>query len=473
MDLSKYNEEQLNVLMTSDRSSDALKKAAGAELASRGGQKVPPVEGNAITNFLPSVGGVVADTFSGLGQLVSSPIDTLTGMPAGIASHYNERYLTPEEGQPWYSDAVNTFNADPAGMMMDILPFAPAVRGLGLASKAAGAGRTGSALTKTANALDRMDPVNLLAGGAQVAAGRAFNKWDGSPEAAMASNYYGAPTEGAVSNIPEYLTDVGRLMDEGATNKPETQKAYREKVLAQGDAVGEALEGGATIDPARLVQRLDELKQSDKYNLPSQGPKRAEIDSIKADIESRVIRPDPNSNIITDASYAVPGQSAYPVGVLDPVQLNKLKTMSQGDANYNPTQKGENMAKEANKDAARIIREEIVEVNPQAVEPMAEYGDLVRRKEILDRGIAGEVASSGKGVVGDFVAKALNATAPVLTGQGRMTRMNARRGNLGESYYRATAPTYIGYGRQGAYLADKQEEPERPVIPYRRGRLSD
>jgi hypothetical protein len=388
-----------------------------------------------------------------------------------MVDHYSERYFTPEEGQPWYSDALNTFNADPAGMLMDVLPFAPAVRGVGLLSKAAGANKVGGALSKTANVMDRLDPVNIAAGGIQTVAGRGFNKWDGSPEAAMASNYYGAPVGNAVSDIETYLGDIGRLMDEGATNKPASQKRYEKLVDEQGIVVAEALEGGTPINAGKVQGRLDELKAGEGYDLPSQSPKRAQIDEIKGDLEAKTTRPDPMSNIIDDSSYSVPGESSFPVGALDPVEANKIKSAAQGASKYEATTKNETMSQAANKDAARIIREEIVEANPQAIEPMSEYGSLVRRKEILDRGIAGEVAESGKGVVGDFMAKALNLTAPIMTGQGRMTRMNARRGNLWESYYKSTAPTYTGYVREGGYLADMEPEEEEVTIPYRTGRL--
>lgn len=429
----------------------------------------PTDGGNALTNFLPSAAGVVEDTLSGLGALATSPIETLKGMPQGIVDHYSERYFTPEEGQPWYSDALNTFNADPAGMLMDVLPFAPAVRGVGLLSKAAGANKVGGALSKTANVMDRLDPVNVAGGVVQTGAGRLFNKIDGSPEAAMASHYYGAPVGSQVGNMDQYLSDVGALMDAEMSVKPASQTEWNQRVSDKGAEIGSILEAGPDVNPQTVIGRLEDLKKSPEYAGPNDAPKRAAVDNVIAEIEFQT-EAGKTGAILDDSSYAIPGEASTPTGRLSSSRLNDVKSKTQANAKYEVGSASESMAQEASKDAARLLREEVVAANPSAAGPMSEYGAMLRQKDILDRGIAGDVSKVGGGVKGDFMATLINATAPIMTGQNRMTRMNARRGGLLDSLYKSTAPTPTGYVRELGYLADMEPE-EEVTIPYRTGRL--
>lgn len=480
-DLSKLSPAQLEGMLSMNlghkdkRAIRAeLKKRSEAAASPAPGMPTPTVDpmtgqptGGApewMTNLVPSAAGVVDDTLSGLGQLAKSPVETLSAMPAGIAEHYSSRYSSPEQ-------ALQTFQQDPAGVLMDVVPVGGVVKGLGIASKAAGAGKAGNALKATGAALERLDPVNLAVGTGQTVVGRALNKWDSSPEAAMASNYYGAPVGSQVGNIDQYLSDIGGMMDEGITNKPSSQKAWNAKVSDKGAEIGGILEAGPDVNPQAVIGRLEDLKKTPEYAGPNDAPKRAAIDNVIAEIEFQT-EPGMTGGILDDSSYAIPGQASTPSGRLSSTRLNDVKSKTQANAKYEVGSASESMAQEASKDAARILRDEVVEANPSAAAPMREYGQMLRQKDILDRGIAGDVAASGGGIVGDFMAKALNMTAPIMTGQGKMTRMSARRqgvlGNLGA----ATAITPVGYARELGYLADMEED-TGVQIPYRTGRLSD
>ena len=68
----------------------------------------------------------------------------------------------------------------------------------------------------------------------------------------------------------------------------------------------------------------------------------------------------------------------------------------------------------------------------------------------------------GSGITGDIFAQGLNALAPVLTGQGRLKRMQGRQatleGRLMDAYATALDPSLYGRVREGAYASDMTTE---------------
>ena len=121
-----------------------------------------------LVNAMPSALNFGNAMIGGIGNLIANPIDTLKGMPAGIAQHYGDRYGSLEQ-------AGQTFQTDPFGALMDVVPVGTALRGAGLAGKVAGATKAGEVAGQVGRGLERLDPANLAVGALQTGVARAQN----------------------------------------------------------------------------------------------------------------------------------------------------------------------------------------------------------------------------------------------------------------------------------------------------------
>jgi len=191
-DYSQYTDEQLNAALNNPKASRKLKREIQMELNSRMSEQtgdqsrsLDPITGQPtggapewMANFTPSLFSLGDDLTTGIANMVTDPVGTAANIIPGTVEHYQDRYFSPEPGQPFYSDAVNTFNQDPAGFGMDM-----SLVGTGMKMAGAG-GRVGQA----GSALERLDPVTALAGAAQTAMMPVQNRIPGmpSPQEAMA-----------------------------------------------------------------------------------------------------------------------------------------------------------------------------------------------------------------------------------------------------------------------------------------------
>lgn len=384
-----------------------------------------------MVNALPSALNFGNDMVFGIGSLLGSPIQTLKNMPAGIAQHYGSRYDSPEQ-------AMATFQSDPFGVAMDAVPVGTALRGLGLAGKMAGATRAGEMAGQVGRGLERLDPAGAAMGGLQVGVAGLQNVIPAirSAEETMAGTY-GKPRGAQTENLPQYLETIGQAMDEGFAPNVAGAEAAKAAKRAVGERLNAALEASGDLNKVDLIKRLESIKS--EFGTSLDGPAVQAIDNMIDDVFAAG---DPQSNKISA------------------VDANALKTKYDGIVNYDSaTPSTDRIRQEGARAAAGALRSEIQDI-PGVRPILDEYGQASRVSDVVGRGAAADVAASGRGLTGDFVASALNAVAPILTGQGKMKRNQIRR-DLSQRRYAsaitgATDRTIYGPIREGAYLAEME-----------------
>lgn len=458
--LAKATPAQLEGFLTMNLSL-ADKRKIQAELKKRQEASPPPpnpatapYQDNApafLQNMVPSAMQFGNDLLQGGAQMITNPVDTLAGLPSGIAQHYGERY-SPLPGQPWYSGAAQTFNQDPVGFAADIVPVGSMARGLGLAAKTAGATKTGAALGTIGRGLEKADPAMVPMAAGQLVVAGAMNKIPAirSPEEVMAGTY-GKPRGAQTENLPGYLDTIGRAMDEGLEPTVAGAEAAKSAKRAAGEALSTVLDNADDLSKVDLIKGLEAVKS--EFGTSLDGPALSAIDGMIDDVFAAG---DPNSIKITAAD------------------ANALKTKYDGIVNYDSaTPSTDRIRQEGARAAAGVLRSEIADI-PGAKPALDEYGQRAAVSDVVGRGAAADVAASGKGLTGDFVASALNAVAPVLTGQGKLKRNQIRRdlsqGRYGSAVSGVTERTVYGPLREGAYLAE-MERTQDPDQQWFVGRL--
>lgn len=391
-----------------------------------------------LANMAPSAMNLGNDLVRGAGQLVSSPIDTLAGMPAGIAEHYGSRYSSP-------SQAWATFNQDPVGAIMDVVPVGGALKGMGLASKAAGATRAGDVMADVGRTLERMDPVTQAMGVGQLGVGALQNKFGASPEKAMAGGPggYGAPRGSQIDNPDAYLATIGRAMD---MDIPPTERGMQQlgplvdEAAANIDDVLNTLDqSGMQVPRQELISKLEELKGRKTTSVSA--PYQKALDSLIGDLQ------DSTNPVISQA------------------ELNQIKKEYAGQVNYNSAAPNvDRLMQEAYDAGTGVIRETQREF-PGVADAMDQYSQLKGVQDVVKRGASKEIAEAGSGFTGDFMAKLLNVVPSTLTGQSKLQRNQARRaldkGDITNAYLGATEQTPYGILRETAYTASMDEEEEK------------
>ena len=475
MDLTKYSDEQLDQLMKDERASVKLKDAVKAERGKRAATAevtaaAPYNQGNTITNLPGSAFRFGTDLLGGIVHLATNnPIDTASNLLPAMGQHYKERYLTPEIGQPWYTDALNTINRDPVGALADVVPVGTAMRVGGLLGRTAGATQAGSRMSQVGRGVERLDPANLAVGSAQLGIGTLQNLTPGIRSAEQwMSGDYGQPRGAAVDDLPGYLDTIGDAMDQGIKPTVEGSLIARQAKDAAWDELSNALDNAGDISKVDLIKRLEAIKAN--YSTQLDGPALANIDKMIKDVFDAG---DPQSHMLSAA------------------ETNALKSRYDATVNYDAgTPQADRIGQQGAKAAADVLRDTIRE-KPGMAGPLDAYGQASRVDDIVKRGAAKDVVESGKGLTGDIFAQILNSIAPVLTGQGKLSRTQIRRnldqggqalmrGDLSEGGGRllaaadkATQRTVYGPVREGAYILEMEREYEEPEVPYRRGRLSD
>lgn len=434
-----YSDEELSAALQNPKATKRIKMDIQKELNKRQPKAaLDPVSGaptggapEALVNFMPSMFSLGDDISTGIANTLTDPIGTMANVIPGMVQHYGDRYFTPEQGQPWYSDAVNTFNQDPAGAMMDL-------SGVGTAMKmAGGAGRVG----KVGAGLERLDPVTALMGGAQTIAAPIQSRMTGmpSPAESMAGSDYGQPRGSQRENLPGYLNTIESAMDQQippTVRGVETAKAATQKAGAEIGAVLDQMEAsGTTFDANNIVGRLEDIKL--QYELNADAPLRKAVDEMIEDIINQ-----------SDAN-----------GRIQPRAAQTIKERYAAKVNYDgATPAVERTTQEGYAQGSGVLREDL-RSNPDLAPAYDNYQAALGVQDVVQRGAAADVTRSGKGLSGDFIAQLLNTAAPLLTGQNKLdrnrVRMSADRGRPFEAYSRATERTPFGVIRQGAYIADQ------------------
>lgn len=394
---------------------------------------------------------------------IMSPVQTAKAMFPGILDHYNQRYLTPREGQPWYTDALNTFGSDPVGVAMDVPLFGTALRIPGFLSKMAGkAGlpggtELGEAMYTGARAVEKFDPTNIPGGIFNAVSATAMNKLSdrgilAGPEEALAGNEYGKPKgREQIQNLEEvYLRDVGEAMDRGIEGTPAGQKKAQAAKQSAGEALQELLEQSPEqINKIDLIKRLEEVKAD--YQLS--GLDKPAIEAIDQAIED-VLNLGDDYRTVT------------------PALLNQLKTRFDKASDFEAVEGKGATSKQGTKAAAGVLRERIHEVEG-AADALREYQTTLAVEDLATRGGAFKVGASGGGLENRVNAGAVLDIIPsLLYGQNKYQRMQNRRnwqqGRYGPALMGSFAPTPYGPLRAGAYgsniIAEEREERRRKGI---------
>ena len=430
------------VLANPERYSDAI-VAEARELAGKAPTPTAgptgPVGGSekSVEGFLGNIGPSAlrtgGDMVAGIGNLLTSPIDTVAGMPAGLAGHYGDRYNSLEQ-------AGETAYNDPVGALMDVPVVGTGLRLLSAAGKVGGAGKIAETAGQVGRGLERVDPFTLGMGAVQGATGVAQNVLmpNRTPEAVMAGTEYGGVQGRQGQYLDSYYDDVGRALDEGYGNTlPDVDAAAAAKSAA-GSNLNDLLNAAddVRIKKVDVVRELEALKEGKTANLDS-----TYLDTIDKAIKE-VLEADIESPFMT------------------PSALNGVKSKLQGKVNWDAVDTPGLDQAQAFADASRVARNTVRENTPGVAGALDEYTQLSSVEDLVRRGHIANMPNIGGGTAGSFLAQGVDLLAPIVTGQ-RKTPRNAirrdlRQGDLVSAGDKLTQRTPYGVIREGAYLADME-----------------
>ena len=377
-------------------------------------------------NIGPSAMQAGTGMLKGMANLITSPIDTVAGMPAGMADHYGSRYNSVDQG-------IETAYEDPVGALLDVPVLGTGMRLLGAAGKVGGAARIGEAASTVGRGLEKLDPMGAAVGAAQLGIGAGINRFGSSPAESMAGSYYGQPRGRQVENFDEYLGTVDAAIEQGIPATTQGARLAEEARQGAGKNLNEALEGAGKIDAIELFQSIN-AKLDEMGDLNVSGPSRAKLKEFQADLAS-----------LADADGFIPA-----------ADLNSLKSKYDSLINFDQALGGAELsAQQGALAGTNIARGALREsVGPE----LAEYGARSGIEDVVRRGAQQDLMRRGSGMTGDLFAQGLNAVAPILTGQGRLKRMQGRQaveqGRLLDATNHALDVTLYGRMRQGAYLGE-------------------
>lgn len=401
------------------------------------GAPAPTPEEMTFEGFLGNVGPSAyrtgTDILKGMGNLLTSPIDTVQAMPAGMAQHYGDRYSSVDQ-------AAQTAYNDPVGALMDVPVIGTGLRVLGAAGKVGGAGRIADTASTVGRGLEKVDPFGAVVGGAQLGVGAALNRFNASPAESLAGSYYGQPRGGQVDNFDEYLGTVDAAIEQGIPATLQGVRIAEDAKKASGERLGNALDAADKVDAIELFSQL-QAKIAEAGDLNVNAPYRGALESFKRDLV----------------------KLADDDGFISAADLNSLKSQYDATINFDAGLAGPELSAQqgalAGSNVARgALRES---VGPE----FADYSARVGIEDITRRGAQQDLLEKGSGVTGDLFRQGINAVAPVLTGQGRLKRMQGRQaveqGRLLDAANHALDVTLYGRVREGAYLADMSDGNEQ------------
>jgi hypothetical protein len=383
-------------------------------------------------NIGPSAMQTGTDMLRGFANLATSPIDTVTGIPAGMAQHYGDRYSSVDQ-------AAQTAYNDPVGALMDVPVLGTGMRILGAAGKVGGAGRVADTASTVGRGLEKVDPFGAAVAGAQLGIGAGINRWGSTPAESMAGSYYGQPRGRQVENFDEYLGTVDAAIEQGIPATTQGARIAEDATKASGERLGDALKQTDKLDAIELFQQVN--AKLDGMDLEIEGPARAELEKFKRDL---VRMADDN-------------------GYISAADLNNLKTKYDKTINFDAELAGDALSKQqgalAGSNVARgALRES---VGPE----FADYSARVGVEDVVRRGAQQDLMVRGSGFTGDLFAQGINAVAPVITGQGRLKRMQGRQaveqGRLLDAANHALDVSLYGRIREGAYLGEMSDGNEQ------------
>lgn len=448
-DLSKYPDQSLEEVLLNPKASRKLKTQIEAELNRRsqaqGQDRTPnpvvdPITGQPtggapgfLANFVPSLSQFGDSLATGIANTLADPISTAAAVLPSAAEHYTQRYFTPEEGQPWYSDALNTFNSDPVGFLGDV--------GL-VGGVARAASPRGSAMNRAGRIAERADPVTLGMGALQTGWMAGQNQWGRRPGETMGGTSYGVPRGAQRENLPEYVSTVERAIEQGFPPNLEGAQASTAARQAEGARVGEIINEleaqGRGVRRDDLVRELINLQRSRPSS--AEVPYRSAVDKMVDDI--------------------MQGQDNY----IGPKELQDLKETYAGLVNYDSaTPSVDRLGQEGYSDASKVVRERL-RANPELKEQYDRFGEARAVEDITTRGAAADLSRPPHSL--DPWRLIYDNVAPLITGQSQFDRARARvaynRGDRIQAFGRATEKTPYGVLRQGAYAADMTgEDPDK------------
>jgi hypothetical protein len=377
-------------------------------------------------NIGPSAMNTGTDILKGMGNLIMSPIDTVAGMPAGMADHYGDRYNSLDQ-------AAQTAYNDPVGALMDVPVVGTGMRLLGAAGKVGGAGRLAETAGTIGRGLEKVDPFGAAVGAAQLGIGAGINRFGSTPAESMAGSYYGQPRGRQVDNYDEYLGTVDAAIEQGIPATVQGTRLAEDAVKQSGERLGDALKATDKMDAVEIFQSLN-AKLDELGDLEVSAPARASIEQFKRDLIK-----------MADAD-----------GYISAADLNSLKSKYDKTINFdNVTTGSELSSQQGSLAASNVARGSLREaVGPE----FADYSARLGVEDITRRGAQQDLLRKGSGATGDIFAQGLNAIAPVLTGQGRLKRMQSRQaveqGRLLDATNHALDVTLYGRLREGAYMGD-------------------
>ena len=431
------------VLANPERYSDALVEEArrlAGEAPTPPAGPTAPVAGpeKSVEGFLGNIGPSALNTggamLQGIGNLVTSPIDTITGMPAGLVGHYGDRYSSLEQ-------AGETAYNDPVGALMDVPVVGTGMRLLSAAGKVGGAGRIAETAGAVGRGLERVDPVGLAMGGVQAGTALGMNRLmpNRTPEAVMAGTEYGGVQGRQGQYLDSYYDDVGRALDEGYGNTLADVDAAAAAKSAAGSNLNDLLNAAddVKIKKVDVVRELEALKEG----------KTANLDSTYLDTIDKAIKE------VLEADIENP--------FMTPSALNGVKTKLQGKVNWDAVDTPGLDQAQAFADASRVARNKVRET-PGVAGALDEYTQLSSVEDLVRRGHIANMPNIGGGTAGSFLAQGVDLMAPIVTGQKKPVRNAIRRdlreGNLLNAGEKLTRGTPYGVLREGAYVGGMDNE---------------
>jgi hypothetical protein len=485
-DEQEWTEKKLRAILKNERANPTVQNGARAELNRRaskvnvnqGLQDFINPTGGFMGNITNSVLGYGVDVTEGLvdlaanlPQIVSNPIDSLTGAAESIGNYANDRYGFSGGLNGW-----NTAARDPFGTVMDAsgigsLMRLPKIAGNGLIKGARKADVKDSIVDKVdsfvnspfseavdqgASVLQKLDPASMLVDGVMASA---FGLRNGRAADTIAADY------GQISGVNDTITTrtvVDDLIDNDLAPTPDLYEVANNRRLDAKEGLDAGQEdlkfwddtaraAGIGIFPvADIIADLNRAKRDIKGDPSTQKQAQAKIDEAIAEV-----------------------QQYSKDGYILPEDLQRLKSNWQFNVNWNKKQRDANSASNEAGDAGTAQGRESVagvyanrqnSASPMMEEANATYSDAARRQENIRSGAMSDLRSNAEVTNNRWFNILLKGAERGLTGQDKFERAQFYRsleqGNYMDAFLDHTNIGAVGSTRRAGYFYNQLEDEE-------------
>jgi len=483
-DEQDWTEEKLRSIVRNEKANPTVQNAARAELNRRAAEVnlsqetkdfINPTGGfmgnltNSMLGYGVDVAEGIVDLAANLPQIVSNPIDSLTGAAKSIGNYAADRYGGPV-------NAWTTGTIDPFGTMMDVsgggtLLRLPKLVGNGLVQGARKADINDSIVDKVdsfvnspfsesidqgAAALQKLDPASMLVDG--VMAG-SFGLRNARAADTIAADYGQIPgvndtittrtvVDDLIDNDLRPTADLYEVANNRRLDAKEGLDAAQEELKFLDDTARAA--GMGLFPVADIIADLNRAKQDIKGDPSTQKAAQQKIDEAIAEVRQ----------------YSKDGY-------ILPEDLQTLKSNWQFNVNWTKKQRDANSASNDAGDAGISQGREAVSgvyanrqnsASPTMEQANAAYSDAARRQENIRAGAMTDLRSNAEVTNNRFFNLALKGAERALTGQDKFERAQfyraLERGDYMEAFLNHTNIGAIGSTRRAGYFYNQLEDEE-------------